>query len=338
MKLNKTIILLIYSLSLCTASAIPVKGKTRKWTSLAGKEIIGQLIDIDGENVTLRKNGAKFVIAVNTLSHEDNVYIKKMTPVPPAGKIESYEATFKDDAQREFYKSNNIQSLAWKGTEPNENLPFILYSPDPHKHKGKLPIIIHLSGTGGIGKDNVKPLFEDGAGVAKTFLSEKLQRKNPCHIMIPQPARIGGWLGASFTEPADNLAWTIHTLDHLLSDPAHNIDPDRVYITGLSMGGGGVYHALAKFPNKFAAGIPIAWAETHELFHKDNVGSPMWIVVNEGDTGQPIEMVREFRTQYLKLGGDVRVTINETNGHDAWSLLLGDQKFNAWLFRRALEK
>jgi predicted peptidase len=332
---HKLFILLLW-LTISFVYAVPVKGKTRKWTNTDGKELIGKLIYIDADNVTLKLNGKNFTIATTTLSDSDKAYIKKMTPIPPAGKIEPYEATFKDDIQREYYKNNNILSLAWKGSEPNEKLPFILYSPDPHKHKGKLPIIVHLSGTGGIGTDNVNPLFADGGGIAKTFLSDKLQRRNPCHVMIPQPARIGGWLGASYTEPADNLAWTMHALDHLLNNQAYNIDPDRVYITGLSMGGGGVYHALAKSPNKFAAGIPIAWAEDYKLFHKDNVGSPMWIVLNEGDKGQPVEMVREFRRQYIKLGGDVRVTIYNGGGHDAWSQLLGDQEFKTWLFRRKL--
>ncbi|MFT5632657.1 MAG: putative peptidase [Rubritalea sp.] len=335
MKLHITI-LLVSLLSLCPVKAVPVRGETREWSRLDGNKVIGKLSEIHDESVTLKIKGRKYVITINTLSAEDIVYIKEMTPVPAAGTIGVYEAKFKNEAQKAYYEKHSIQSLEWKGKDPKEKLSFILYSPDPLKQGGKLPIIIHLSGTGGIGNDNVKPLFEDGGGVAKTFLSDKLQKRNPCHVMIPQPSRIGGWLGASYTEPADNLAWTIIALDHLLGNPSYNIDPDRIYITGLSMGGGGVYHALAKFPNRFAAGIPVAWAETHELFHEVNVGSPMWIAVNSGDKGQPLDMIREFRREYQKLGGKARVTIYKAGGHDAWSKLLGDQKFRTWLFHRKL--
>lgn len=327
--------------------AAAVEGEQREWTRKDGQSVMGKLVDVDGDRIKVLIRGKVFDLNLQDLVQADREYVSQVStsspavanalkekPKPPVGSIVAYKAEFSDDEQKAFYEENGIKSLMWKGGRPEQKLPFVLYEPETEIQSiDKLPMIIHLVGTGGIGRDNTKTVFNDAGGIAKTFFSDSLQRKNPCYVMIPQPPKTGAWFAACFTTPSETLSWVVIALRKLLEDPSYRIDPDRIYITGLSMGGAGVYQAMAKFPGVFAAGIPISYVESHELFNKSNV-SNMWVVLNSGDEGQPLEMLEDFEKHYRRMGGKIRTTVYRKHGHDAWKAMLGEQDFRVWLFSR----
>ena len=331
----KTLIKFTMSILLCMLgqlNAASIKGEEREWTNKDGNTVKGKLADVDGDKIKVLIRGKIFDLNLQNLDQADRDYVNEMKPKPPAGAITEYEAVFADDEQRAFYKENDISSMVWNGDDPVKKLPFVLHVPKPRTQtRREFPIIIHLSGTGGIGKNNTSTVFQDAGGVAKTFFSDELQKKDPCYVMIPQAPREGAWFSASYTDPSDTLSWVVTALSHLMEDRRYSIDPDRVYITGLSMGGAGVYQAMAKFPDVFAAGIPISYVESHELFNEDNVGN-MWVVLNSGDKGQPLSMLEDFKKRYRELGGKIKTTVYDRGGHDAWKTMLGDQEFRIWLF------
>ena len=64
-------------------------------------------------------------------------------------------------------------------------------------------------------------------------------------------------------------------LDKIMEE--HNTDPTRIYVTGISMGGGGTWNIVSENPNKFAAAAPIAGVVTGDNFDAANVlGTPTW--------------------------------------------------------------
>jgi len=325
-------LLSLFLLIHCAHAAPPTEAKLRKWTRADGKTVTAKLIDILDDQILLKARGRLYAIPLSKLSAADQTYIKSVTPVPPAGIIKNYPAKYKNKTQKKFVNTYNIKSLAWKDEEKNAILPFLLYVPEVNNRLRKMPLIIHLCGTGGIGKDNSSQLFHDAGGVAKIFFSKKLQGSKPCCIMLPQPSHRGSWYSASFTEPSSDLQRTIYALQHLINDPTYPIDPDRIYITGLSMGGAGVYQALAKFPDTFAAGIPVSYVDNPIFFNKKNAHTPIWVAFNKSD--QSLETYMVFKRTYKKLNGEIRTSIFTNGGHNAWDKMLGSQKFKSWLFRK----
>lgn len=217
-------------------------------------------------------------------------------------------------------------------------VPFLMAEPTVEKKPDeKIPLIIYLSGTGGIGSDNLKPLFNDANGVAQKLLGEKFQRNHPCYVMIPQPVEFAIWSDIGYTYPGVGMKGVVDAVRIMLEGKNYQIDPDRIYVVGLSMGGRGAVQALAKFPKFFAAGISISGLDLPEFFSKerDNL-TPLWVVINRGD-GNLEKRLESFSRHYRKLGGDLRSTVYEKSGHDAWNQLLADQKFKQWLFRQKVE-
>lgn len=323
------------TMTLITAAHAKI-GESRRWTDTKGRTITAKLIRIDEESIILEMNLRRFNMDVAKLSDVDQRYIDSLRPKPPAGKITDCEIAPKPELAK-WLKENEMQSLEWNGIpRPGADplrLPFQLHVP-PSTHENpeeKLPLIIHLHGTGGIGKDNLRQ-WECGGGAAKLYMDEDLQRYQPCYVMVPQTARMSGWYALSYTDPSQELRAVVHAVRLMDKSRAYSIDPSRIYITGLSMGAAGAFQAMAKFPGFFAAAVPIAYVDTPKIFNEDNVG-PMWVVINAGDRNYE-ERLRKFRKHYLDVGGDIRTTVYDKGGHNAWTTLLRDRKFRLWLFRR----
>ncbi|HIF00074.1 MAG TPA: hypothetical protein EYQ63_24475, partial [Fuerstia sp.] len=135
------------------------------------------------------------------------------------------------------------------------------------------PLILSLHGAGGKGKDNIRNLRNWNGYLA----DEQLRRKHPCFVVAPQSA--GSWRvqgsGDHLSEDhikglspawrklvarkrkgkaqptAGNLGKVFKLLDSLTEE--FNIDPDRIYVLGHSMGGFGTWTALGEAPSRFAA-------------------------------------------------------------------------------------
>lgn len=278
-------------------------------------------------------------LELEKLSEADRKHVEGLRPKPPAGTVSEYPS-LPPEKLKEWYDANPMRSLQWKGIpRPHAEeftLPFQLYEPPVTKgNAGKaLPLLVHLHGTGGIGKDNMKQLT-DGGGVVRLFMDKKFQGYQETYIMIPQTANVSGWYALSPTDPSYALRAIVHAIRVLAETPGYRIDLSRIYVTGLSMGGAGAFQAMAKFPGFFAAAIPISYVDTPKIFNEGNVG-PIWVAINTGDREYE-ERLRKFRGHYLAQGGSIRTTVFDKKGHDAWTSLLGDTKFRNWLFRRQLD-
>jgi predicted peptidase len=136
--------------------------------------------------------------------------------------------------------------------------------------------------------------------------------------------------------PADSWwSWQLEALDALLDDllKAHPIDPSRVYLTGLSMGGMGVWELAARYPDRFAALVPICGSAGPWLAGRV-AGLPVWAFHNEDDQAVPVTGTTKIIEVLRKHDGDVRATINPTGGHDAWTAAYDDPALYDWLLRQ----
>ena len=164
--------------------------------------------------------------------------------------------TISVSAQKVYQKEVFISSRG-------DSLKYRLLRPEKEKAGKKYPLVLFLHGAGERGSDNEKQLVHGG----QMFLNPVNREKYPAFVLMPQCPIDAYWAytsrPVSFVPsdmPAGQEISPVFSslkelLDVYLSMP--QIDKDRVYIIGLSMGGMGTYDMIIRFPELFAAAIPI---------------------------------------------------------------------------------
>ena len=135
--------------------------------------------------------------------------------------------------------------------------------------------------------------------------------------------------------------WGTHTdaLSALLDDvvATHAVDTDRLYLTGLSMGGYGTWQFAALYPRRFAALVPICGGGPWMYGFPDKVSVlkdiPVWVFHGAKDkTVLPSESRRMVKA--LKAcGGDVRLTIYPEADHDSWTQTYANPELYEWFLQ-----
>lgn len=159
-------------------------------------------------------------------------------------------------AQETFQKETYISSRG-------DTLLYRLLRPEVMKPDEKYPLVLFLHGAGERGNDNEKQLVHGG----QMWLNPVNREKYPAFILAPQCPETGYW---AYTErpssfapadmplevPVSPIFRTLkELLDFYLAMP--QIDKDRIYVMGLSMGGMGTFDMAVRYPEIFAAAIPI---------------------------------------------------------------------------------
>jgi predicted peptidase len=139
--------------------------------------------------------------------------------------------------------------------DKGDTLPYRLLKPVNPQAMKKFPLVIFLHGAGERGKDNEIQIQH----ITELFLDERNRGKYPCYLIAPQCPKKEWW--ANFDnktlgkEPSRPMSLVISLIEKAIRD--FPIDESRIYITGLSMGGYGTWDLIARYPDKFAAAVPI---------------------------------------------------------------------------------
>src|SRR5262249_5923284 len=150
-----------------------------------------------------------------------------------------------------------LEKLIFK--ENGKELPYRLMKPEGYDASKKYPLVIFLHGAGERGTDNEKQLVH---GVPQ-FASKENREKYPCFLIAPQCPDKQSWVNVDWSaephtipkEPAESAKLVLNLIQSLQKE--YSVDPKRIYITGLSMGGYGTWDLLARKPELFAAAVPI---------------------------------------------------------------------------------
>jgi predicted peptidase len=116
--------------------------------------------------------------------------------------------------------------------------------------------------------------------------------------------------GAFLYAPQTNIGWSNSTLfDYAMAmiDRAiaeRNVDPNRIYVTGLSMGGGGAWNFLNQFPDRVAVTVPICAVPPYPSFNfSELLDEPIWAFHGRFDTTVPTTVTRDMIDTFLTLAG-----------------------------------
>ena len=219
----------------------------------------------------------------------------------------------------------------WQSGEAT--LRYRLFTPALAPGGGKLPLVLLLHGAGERGDDNAAPLVH---GAAEFY---RRRATHPCVVLVPQCPAGRKWVevdwgggegnGTFPAETSEPLRLALEVVDGLIA--GGKVDPDRVYVTGLSMGGYGTWYAAGMPRSRFAAAAPVcgggdpAWAKRY-------VGLPVWVFHGDQDDAVPVGRSREMVEAIRAAGGAVKYTEYPSVAHDSWTRTYADDTFHDWLF------
>lgn len=194
---------------------------------------------------------------------------------------------------------------------------YLLYLPEDYNvSQKKWPLILFLHGAGERG-DDLSKVETHGP---PTLIAQG-KRSFPFVIVSPQCPEDEWWTTSS----------SIIALNALLDDIIMNyrIDEDRIYLTGLSMGGFGTWRLACEYPHRFAAIAPICGGgdplTVRVLKH-----IPVWAFHGAKDDIVPIKASEEMVEALKQAGGNVRFTVYPESGHDSWTETYENPELYEW--------
>lgn len=119
----------------------------------------------------------------------------------------------------------------------------------------------------------------------------------------------------------------------------YRVDPSRIYLTGLSMGGFGTWNTACRYPNKFAAIAPVCGGGMDAVAKRHITHLPVWCFHGGKDTAVPIEQSQRMVDALRKAGNpEVKFTIYPELPHDSWTVTYNNPELYDWLLRHSLSE
>ncbi|WP_091036534.1 alpha/beta fold hydrolase [Microbacterium oxydans] len=199
---------------------------------------------------------------------------------------------------------------------PADVLRYLVHLPDDYdSDPGRLwPLVLFLHGAGERGSDldlaavhGPPRLADDG-------------HEFPFVLVTPQCGESSQWVA--------ELSTLSGLVDEVVS--THRVDPARISVTGLSMGGFGTWSLAVRYPERFAAIAPICgglWMQSAEPIRH----LPVWAFHGDADDVVPISATEEITTELRSLDADVRFTRYAGVGHDSWTETYDNPELYDWL-------
>jgi len=143
-----------------------------------------------------------------------------------------------------------------------------------------------------------------------------------------------------------NSWWNLHVEDLALLldelESQYRVDRNRIYLTGLSMGGYGSWHLAVESPGRFAAVVPICGAGLPFFGFPARVQAlrdvPIWVFHGAKDEVVPLRESEILVEELRKVGGNVRFTVYPDAGHDSWTETYANPELYEWLLEQSLPR
>ena len=207
------------------------------------------------------------------------------------------------------------QSAARLDTQVRVTLDYLLCLPQDYQEKDSWPLMLFLHGAGERGDDlELVKVHGPPKAVAggKAF---------PFILVSPQCEPKRWW------QPIELTA----LLDEIVAN--HKVDEDRIYVTGLSMGGFGTWALAAYTPNRFAAIAPICGGgEPYRAKLYPHL--PVWAFHGDKDSVIPAQRSRDMVDALKKHGGNAKLTTYPEADHDSWTETYNNPELYKWLLEQ----
>lgn len=219
-----------------------------------------------------------------------------------------------------------------------------VYLPSNYTPTKRWPVILFLHGAGEGGRDALLPTeYQLGSAIRRNA------DRYPGIVVFPQVGRTPAW-------SSTDVLFALTVLSHVEQDFA--TDPDRIYLTGVSSGGKAAWHALYRYPERFAAAlivcglvrpirengrlapdpdpvVPDADGDPSEQLARRLRRMPLWTFHGDIDPVFPVEDARRVMAALSQVAAPVRYTELAGFGHDVWDIAYYSEEVADWLFAQS---
>ncbi|HET9744154.1 MAG TPA: dienelactone hydrolase family protein [Chitinophagaceae bacterium] len=220
-------------------------------------------------------------------------------------------------------------------------LPYRILYPANYDKSKKYPLLLFLHGAGERGKDNEKQLIHG----SRLFLTDANRKNFPAIVVFPQCPAESFWAVSKIdrtvqpfkiefdytVQPNWPLVAANELVKTLMNDEA--VDKKRVYITGLSMGGMGTFESVYRYPDLYAAALPICGGG--DVKHYDNKVAkiPFWIFHGAADAVVDPKLSREMVEKLRSLKAEVKYSEYPGVNHNSWDNAFAEPDYLSWMLK-----
>lgn len=200
-------------------------------------------------------------------------------------------------------------------------LGYLLYVPKDYSKDKAWPLVVFLHGAGERGTNVEKVKVH---GLPRLIAEGK---DFEFIVVSPQCPPDKWWVGMD----SHIIALIDETMDK------YNVDKDRVYLTGLSMGGYGTWSIGAGYPERFAAMVPICGGGQPFLANKLK-DVPVWAFHGAKDNVVPLSESQKMVDAVNATGGNAKLTVYPEAQHDSWTQTYANPQLYTWLLSHSKNK
>ncbi len=287
------------------------------------------LIVVSEKNHTLNSNKNKQAIKEITLCLENGEGMPEIPPTTP-----------KSIEEPKNIKSDKIEEASYKVVS-GDGMPYRLYVPESFDENKKYSMLLFLHGAGSRGDDNESQVTTDVKQFFTRLLTEK-KYKEECIIIAPQCPTSDYWANIStqngiYDYSKTSMSFALIDVMGVIREVRAmypQIDEKRLYVTGLSMGGHGTWYLLAKYPDMFAAAVPIC-GSTDPNTAKTINKIPIWAFHSVDDTVVPYNGTEAMVNALKEVGGNIKFTSYSDAGHGSWVRAYAEPDLLDWMFSQS---
>ncbi|MEY4571039.1 MAG: hypothetical protein RLZ10_232 [Bacteroidota bacterium] len=219
-----------------------------------------------------------------------------------------------------------------------KKLPYTLLNFNDSLSTEKKSFVIFLHGAGERGEDNKSHL---AVGLPNFVATLKKSGLKNFVVLAPQCALNERWVDVDWSTTAHQMKkipyWPMNlalsAMDSIINT-IPNLDTNRIYVTGLSMGGYGTWEMVQRRPNFFAAAIPICGGGDKTLA-KSLTKIPIWCFHGSKDKAVPVvrttDMYNSIKKEISSNPLKIKMTLYENKGHLIWNETYDNLELINWM-------
>ena len=236
-----------------------------------------------------------------------------------------------------FARADGFVAREFRGDE-GQTMPYRLLTPESYDSGQRYPLVIFFHGAGERGVDNEKQLVHG----TSLFLQPENREKHPCFVLAPQCPEKQQWVempwggdsGERPAAPSASMRLALGIISALGKE--FSIDTNRVYVTGLSMGGYATWDCITRFPDRFAAGVPICGGGDARTITPSVAQVPVWAFHSDDDPVVKPKRTRDMIEAMRRAGGQPIYSEYSGLGHNSWDRAYKEAELLPWLFNQRL--
>jgi len=214
-----------------------------------------------------------------------------------------------------------------------KTLNYRFLKPKDYDAAKKYPLVLFLHGAGERGSDNVAQLRHG----ASLFIKPEVREKFPAFVVAPQCPTEQKWTDIDWSSDtpvqpetvSESMGLTLAAIEALQREFA--IEADRLYVTGLSMGGYGTWDLITRFPEKWAAAAPICGGGDKDKAARAK-DVPIWAFHGVDDPTVKLVRTTSMIDAIKAAGGNPLYSEYPYITHDSWTTAYGEPELLPWLF------